>query len=188
MPFCFFFHSFWVMKLSKVLSSTGSKLLIAVLASLFAIPCLAESWSYVDSSDKMRNIPIKLAGLDSENFVSPGSYYSDETKLSIVVRQHDQKQSALIRVFPKGQITCSYAGCNVTIKFDKEKPISWHMSRETNGRSDVLFFDNAPKLIARLKSSKTAIIEVSFFSLSSYQFEFLTSGLEWNQPSVKSKL
>lgn len=148
----------------------------------------AETWTYFDDTDKMRGTTIKYASLDSENKVSPGSYYSASTELSIVLRQENKQQRAVIKVLPKGQLWCSYENCTVAIKFDNEKPVRWSMSKAQSGHSEMLFFDNEARLLAKLKGSKTAIIEVVFFDKGTYQFEFKTAGLEWGESSAKKKM
>lgn len=161
------------------------KFICAAALSLSTTASLADEWSYDFSTDAMRGTTKKSAALVSDNSVSPGSYYSSNTTLLMVIREEQKRLSLYVTANPRGQLWCQYNNCTVAIKFDDEKPVNWSMSKAEAGHSDTLFFKNELRLLAKLKSSKKAIVEVTFYDKGTYQFNFKTAGLSWSSDTKK---
>ncbi len=161
------------------------KIFLAAAFSVIATTAFADEWSYDFSTDAMRGTTKKSALLLSENSVSPGSYYSGNTNLVMAIREEQKRLTLYVSANPRGQLWCEYNNCTVAIKFDDEKPVNWSMSKAAAGHSDTLFFNNETRLLAKLKSSKKAIVEVTFYDKGTYQFNFKTAGLSWSSDPKK---
>lgn len=161
------------------------RIFFAAAISVVTTATFADEWKYNFSTDAMRGTMSKSALLLSDNSVSPGSYYASDTTLAMVVREEQKRLTLHVSVNPRGQLWCQYNNCTVAIKFDDEKPVNWSMSKAAAGHADTLFFNNETRLLAKLKSSKKAIVEVTFYDKGTYQFNFKTAGLSWGSEPKK---
>jgi hypothetical protein len=162
------------------------KLVCAAVIGLSTTTAFADEWKYDVSTDAMRGTTKKSAVLLSDNSVSPGSYYASNTTLAMVIRDDQKRLTLYVTANPRGQLWCQYNNCTVAIKFDDEKPVNWSMAKAEAGHSDTLFFNNESRLLAKLKNSKKAIVEVMFYDKGTYQFTFKTAGLSWGAEPKKN--
>lgn len=143
-------------------------------------PEAAPTWRYWSNEDKMRGTTTYRAELLSSNRVRFSAPYG-ETRLALSFQKGPGENFAVV-IIKSGQFSCDYDGCNISAKFDDDKVMKFRVREgETPG---TLFISKTDAFVAKVKASKTAIIEATFFEEGDQQFTFATAGFEW-PPKVK---
>lgn len=159
------------------MGATSKLITLGILACL-STPAFSK-WEYSDSEDKMRGTKTRYAELASDNLVPLDFPYQPGTRLNITIRKRiGSKDQVFVRV-DKGQIPCGYDGCKISAKFDEGKVQTYSGVASDSGRSDVIFIEASARFLKALKTSKKAILEVQFFQSGRQQFQFDTTGLNW---------
>ena len=136
------------------------------------------NWKYETTEDKMRNTKMEFANLASENSIDFGFPYG-KSKANLTLRRSQDGVDVVLSV-DSGQFNCAFDGCGVDVKFGDSAIKSYTMGLPDNGRHDILFLDGGVQdFVNELKKSEAVIIEAPFFDFGRAQYEFNTSGLEW---------
>lgn len=144
-----------------------------------AIP-VNSKWRYNEDTDQMRNTKSYWAMLTSENSVDFDFPYNGGSTLKMELRKSAKYGNDIYFTISKGQFSCGYDGCHATIKFDDGKPQKISLVGAADGDMTTLFLSGkASNLAAKIKKSKTMMIELHFFQEGSRQFLFHTEGLQW---------
>ena len=137
-------------------------------------------WRYNEDTDQMRNTKSYWAMLNSENSVDFDFPYNGGSTLKMGLRKSAKYGNDIYFTISKGQFSCGYDGCRATIKFDDGKPQKISLVGAADGDMTTLFLSGkASNLAAKIKKSKTMMIELHFFQEGSRQFLFQTEGLQW---------
>lgn len=139
------------------------------------------NWVKNVSKDEMRGTEIVNVATESINQVSFDFPYNGGSSLLLLVRRNDSGNDLIIRI-TKGQFLCSsFDGCEVNFKFDQNPIQSITMVGAESHDSDILFVKNSKttaSLIEKIKSSKTVIVEPSFYKEGKHQFTFNLEGFK----------
>lgn len=137
-------------------------------------------WRYNEDTDQMRNTKSYWAMLTSENSVDFDFPYNGGSTLRMELRKSAKYGNDIYFTISKGQFSCGYDGCHAIIKFDDSKPQKISLVGAADGDMTTLFLSGkASNLAAKIKKSKTMMIELHFFQEGSRQFLFQTEGLQW---------
>lgn len=137
-------------------------------------------WRYSEDTDQIRNTKSYRAMLFSENSVDFDFPYNGGSILGMALRKSAKYGDDIFFTISKGQFSCGYDGCHAIIKFDDGKPQKISLVEAADGDMTTLFLSGkAGNLAAKIKKSKTMMIELSFFQEGSRQFLFQTEGLQW---------
>lgn len=162
-----------------------SKKDVSIESAAQAVVQEKSKWTYEDVNDGMRNVSIKLAGLDSDNKVNFDFPYDGGSTLTIGLRQQsDSKDDIVMFAISKGQFFCASSnGCDGTIKFGDGELENITLVTTADHDTGILFLQNkqqSKNFIEKLKTNTTLIVELPFFQAGNKQFEFSPRGLEWN--------
>lgn len=137
-------------------------------------------WRYNEDTDQMRNTKSYWAMLASENSVDFDFPYNGGSTLKMELRKSAKYGNDIYFTISKGQFSCGYDGCRATIKFDNGKPQKISLVEAGDADMTTLFLaGKAGNLAAKIKKSKTMMIELNFYQEGSRQFLFHTEGLQW---------
>lgn len=139
-----------------------------------------KTWDYSTETDKVSNKQGKSASITSNNTFQLDFPYQGGTVGFLVVRKHPRFGKDIIFFVNKGQILCrSYDGCQVSVKFDDKPAYKVNASEPADHSSDTLFLQGYDRLVKDMKTSKKALVEVTFYQQGNKGFEFNTEGLKW---------
>lgn len=133
------------------------------------------SWEYSTYKNKMTGKYRALAistGQENLNFKFP---YSGKNLPTLTIRKEANDIDVLLQV-EKGQFVC-LGKCKVTIRFDDKSPAEFTASVPDDGSSNALFLKPADKMVSSLKSSKTTLIQATFYQEGDRVMTFKTDGL-----------
>lgn len=98
---------------------------------------------------------------------------------TLLLRNDPKYGKDVIFRIEKGQILCnSYEGCNVLIRFDDEKPVTYSANPPTDNSSEVIFISNYTKFLNNLRNAKVLRISPTIYKEGSPVFEFNVSGFD----------
>ena len=164
--------------------------LISLTASA-AFAHAAESWSYEVDEDKMTSTATTFASLKSDNVLSlPFPYKDSENRGSLYVRQAIGKPVDVFVTIKRGQILCpGYGdGCEVTVRFDNDKPIRFRAIGPNDHSSTTFFIRNTGSFLSGAKKAKRILIQFTMYNAGDQTLEFNPmKSLEWNGASAKKK-
>lgn len=143
-------------------------------------PKIVENWKYDIDEDKMRGTKTLYAGIESSNTLDLGFPYND-SKLNIIVRKMDKETDVIIKV--KGQLVChSYSEkCIISVKADDNQIVKYEFTEAEHGGMNLVFINKTKDFINMLKKSNKLIVEVPLFDKGRVQYEFVSSGLKWEE-------
>ena len=79
----------------------------------------------------------------------------------------------------RGQILCrSYEDCNVLVRFDDQKPVTYSGVGPADGSSESVFIRNYSKFLTSLKKAKRVRISTNIYQEGAPVFEFDVSGFD----------
>lgn len=138
-----------------------------------------QSWDYRNSTDKMGRGETKMAAICSSNTVSFGFPYQGEQHGTLLLRAHPKFGKDVILSVDKGQFQTGIDGCEVTVRFDEGKPMSFTGVGPESMDTETLFISGYSRFLTNLKKAKKVMIEAPFFQEGTKVFEFNVSGLKW---------
>ena len=143
-------------------------------------PVRTANWEYSESKDEMRGSVSHFAQNGSINNIRLDFPYQGGTSLFLVVRNTPENGNEVLFSTNNGQLWCEYNNCYMSAKFDDGEVKNYPLAKAAAGSSETMFLDGAvEQFIDNLKNSETATIEIGFFNYGKQQFEFETSGLNW---------
>ena len=137
------------------------------------------AWTYHKKEDEMTGGKTYTASVTSSNSVSFSFPYSGLQNGTLALRDDPKYGKDVIFRIEKGQILCSsYEGCNVLIRFDDKKPITYSANPPADNSSEIIFIGNYSKFLNSLKNAKTVRISPTIHQEGSPVFEFNVSGFD----------
>ena len=137
-------------------------------------------WSYSNDPDMVSGKEISQANMMSINSFEMEFPYQGGTFGHLSVRKHPRYGKDIMFIINKGQLHCtSYDGCQVSVRFDDNKPFKVHANEPEDNSNTVLFLSGYDKLLKQIRTSKTMIIEATFYQNGERAFEFDVSNLNF---------
>lgn len=137
------------------------------------------AWTYHNKEDEMSGGKTYTASVISSNSVSFSFPYNGLQNGTLLLRNDPKYGKDIIFRIEKGQILCSsYDGCNVLIRFDDEKPVTYSANPPADNSSEVIFISNYTKFLNNLKNAKIVRISPTIYQEGSPVFEFNVSGFD----------
>ena len=133
------------------------------------------NWVYHEQIDEMTGEKSFYATCTSRNKVEFGSPYQGGSRLDLTIRNSEKRNLVMIRI-SEGLIQSDRT---VRIKFDEKKPINCSYQFPSDGSSDVIFINDANKIIQHTKTADSAMVEVPFYQEGSRIFYFKFDKLNW---------
>jgi hypothetical protein len=145
-------------------------------------PIVANTWVYNKDRDSVSNKEGKSAFITSSNVFELGLPYQGGTEGMLMLRKHPRYGNDVIFSINTGQLLCtSLKGCEVSIRFDDNPPIKVKAMEPVDYSNTSLFLHGYSSLVKKLKISRKAIVEVTFYQQGNKAFEFNTYGLKWDK-------
>ena len=135
-------------------------------------------WDYSESVDQMRGTTTKFAMLESENELDLGFPYESGKALLTIRRRPEDGLNVMLKV--GGQFMCSaFTDSYVSIKFDDGPIGRYRCTEPSDVTTGVAFIENESRLVEKMRTSKTMIIEAEFFQHGRQQLTFDVAGLQF---------
>lgn len=144
-------------------------------------------WQYVQNEDKMTGGKTYYASVTSSNSVNFAFPYSGLQNATLTLRNDPKYGNDVIFRIEKGQILCtSYDGCNVLVRFDDGKPVTYSANPPADNSSEVIFISNYTKFLGNLKKAKIVRISPTIYQEGAPVFEFDIGGFDTEKYKPKS--
>ena len=140
---------------------------------------LGLKWNYQKSIDKISNKTIRYALVYSLNTLNFDFPYQGSQRALLQLRKHPRYGHDVILSIERGQFTCSYNSCKVTVRFDKGKPIRYRATESSDYSTTELFINDYKGFVKRAKKSKKIYIEAEFYQEGFKVLEFDSEGLKF---------
>ncbi|PCJ62307.1 MAG: hypothetical protein COA79_04385 [Planctomycetota bacterium] len=131
-------------------------------------------WTYSNSEDKMRNIKTMTASNVSLNKVKFKFPYNGGSQATVILRIKEGFAAMLI--ISKGQFNSSLNKF-IYVKFDNGPIEKYSVTGPRSGGSDIVFITAYKSFASKMLKAKKMIIEATFYSEGTRQFEFNVIGL-----------
>lgn len=146
------------------------------------------SWDYSESIDEMTGHDIELAKVSSVNVTLSGKWKSG----NLIIRQHPRLGVDAYFTINDGQFVCGDNGCDILIRFDSNKPVSYEAIRTNDQSGSAIFIKEKDDFIDRLRCARRLRIEATFFHEATRIMEFDVTGLSqaddvYNQRHQKNR-
>lgn len=138
---------------------------------------MLHGWNYQEEQDKMGRGALKIASTFSINTVSFGFPYEGEQRGILSLRSHPKQGNGVILSIEKGQFLTGIDGCEVNVRFDDDKPMTFWGNEPADQRTTVIFINGYSKFVSRLIRAKKVMIEAPFFQEGNRIFEFKVDSL-----------
>jgi hypothetical protein len=143
-------------------------------------PALPTSpWTYSDNTDPMTSKVTKFACTTSTNEVQLTFPYHNVTAQLCIRKSARRGLDAYVQLNGDGQMLCDIEGCSLPIRFDSLPARRFPALESSDHSSNILFITRTASLVASLKKSTKATIEISFYQAGSQALEFPTDHLDW---------
>jgi hypothetical protein len=136
------------------------------------------NWVYSQNEDKMTGKQDYFAEVSAKELLMFDFPYDGGSQARLIIRYTNKNE--ILLVISKGQFKTNYDGTSVRIRFDEEPPANYTCSEPSDRSSNVLFINSASKLIKKMKSAKTMLIEAEFYQEGNRIMEFDVSNLQWS--------
>ncbi|WP_375444600.1 hypothetical protein [uncultured Fibrella sp.] len=135
-------------------------------------------WQYQETAEPSTGTTYK-ASLNATNLLQLPYPYAGGSVVTLTIRSRSGTTTAYLSV-SKGLLAPSFQGGKALIRFDAGKPVTYALSAAANGRGNLLFFDDAQRLIRQLRSSKTMTLQLKVIGQNLNDVNFTAAGLRWN--------
>jgi len=137
------------------------------------------NWNYSESKDEMSGEAQFFNTTTSTNEIEFKFPYSGGSTFDLTVRNMGNGNEVLLSV-SKGQFLTSIMGSQACrFKFDDEPPLTIVYNSAQGAKMDVIFFDDAKKIISKLKTAKKLKLEAPFYDAGNQIIEFNVDGFTW---------
>ncbi|QNA90445.1 hypothetical protein G4G28_21625 [Massilia sp. Dwa41.01b] len=172
---------------SASLSSASASAAAAPEQEAVPAPEVGKQWDYSVSEDKMTGGMTKFASVSSSNTVNFGFPYSGAQHGSLTLRTDPRHGKDVLFQISRGQILCpSYEGCSVQVRFDDEKPVTYHATGPADHSSETVFIQNYAGFLNKLKKAQRVRLSLNIYQQGSPVFEFDVSGFSVDRYQNKS--
>jgi hypothetical protein len=72
----------------------------------------------------------------------------------------------------RGQFLCGIESCSLNVRFDQGSIVRYSASEPSDNSSTVLFINNEPTFLDRMRHARTVTIEATFFQEGSQALTF----------------
>lgn len=135
-------------------------------------------WEYSEDEDKMNDAKTFYATITANETLQFSFPYDGGSTLNITLRKNASGTNAIIQV-SKGQFISGVYGQNIKVRFDSDKPLTYHCSKSSDYDPKVLFIDNASGFISKLKHADKMLLQVEFYKEGAPTLTFDTKALIW---------
>lgn len=136
------------------------------------------TWFSSTSKDEITGKEERYLQVDSNNKQDFAFPYNGGSTGHLTARKHPRYGTDLYFSVSKGQIVCAYDDCSVMLRIDDQPAIRVSASVPSDHSHDAVFLSNPKTLIKKIKGSKKAVIEVTFYQAGNRSFEFNTEGMD----------
>ena len=141
-----------------------------------------QQWIYSQDEDKMSSGITYHASVLSSNTVNFDFPYSGEQHARLTLRIDPRYGKDVIFHIEKGQILChSYEDCNVLVRFDDGKAITFTAGGAADNSTETIFIRNYGKFVDKLQKAKLVRISTNIYQEGAPVFEFDISGFDKNK-------
>ena len=137
----------------------------------------ASAWAYSTYKDSFTDSVVTLACITSWNTVEFEFPYNGGSSGRFCFRRRAGKLDSYFEV-SKGQILCSYEGCNVQFRFDGGGVQSHPAAESRTHESNILFLTDPKALLPIFHRSKSVRIAAEFYQEGRQTFTFAIGGLD----------
>jgi len=106
---------------------------------------------------------IKMAWVQSTNYINFDFPYEGPQKATLLIRNHPRYGKDIILRIERGQFYFGLDGCDMVVRFDEQKPVTFHAIEPSTNDSTSAFISNYDRFVANLKKAKKVRIEAPFF-------------------------
>lgn len=138
------------------------------------IATTVNKWEISNTTDPMSGKSVKQYSVSSNNQTFLDFPYKGGTNAKLVVRNHPRYGNDVLIMIDKGQLLCNTIRCNVSIKIDDGKVITYKGSEPSDYDKTIIFMPNYKSIVQSLKKSKKTLVEIDFYKNGSFAFEFNT--------------
>lgn len=135
-------------------------------------------WQVVVNRDEMRNTESKWLALRSSNNADLNFPYDGENRLQLDILDSKSGSARIFLTIDKGQYDCGSYGCSVSIKFGNNpvQDVRFHEYDTQGSDGTILVLDggSSKPFLQNIRTFKTIIVEVPFYSNGLKQFKFNT--------------
>lgn len=143
------------------------------------IAAVPSNWNYNESTDAMRGKTTYFACVNSDNELNFDFPYGGGSTGQLCLRNSPKFGRDVILTIDKGQFTCSFEGCSVSVKFDHGSILSFGASESADGTTNTIFIHGYSKFEQEIRKSKSMIIEAQYYQEGAQQLTFTVSGFDW---------
>jgi hypothetical protein len=136
------------------------------------------AWKYSDKDDKMTSKKKYYAEIDANETLDFKFPYDGGSTATLTIRNSDTGNEAMLSV-SKGQFITGVDGTTIKIRFDNEQAATFNASSSSDGSSDLIFIENAKKLVKKIKTAKQIIIQAEFYDAGLREMTFNVAGFTW---------
>jgi hypothetical protein len=139
------------------------------------------NWQYSEDADKMTNEKRYFASCVSLNEIEFEFPYNGGSNFTLTLRNMGKGNEIVLQV-SKGQFMPSIMSSDYCrVKFDDGETSKYTYNSSADGSGDVIFLDNTPKFLSKLKKAKKLMIEAPFFNAGRQVINFDVAGLSWKK-------
>lgn len=160
-------------------ADSAAAALAPAVAEVPPAPTPGSQWQYRHDEDKMGTSASHQAAVSSSNTVNFDSPYDGAQYGTLTLRAHPRYGKDVMFSIEKGQLLCnSYEDCAVLVRFDDEKPRTYAAIGPEDNSSEMIFFRNQARFMAKMLKAKTVRISVNIYQEGAPVFEFDVSGFK----------
>jgi hypothetical protein len=136
-------------------------------------------WSYGDEVDPMTDAHTYTACTRSTAPVRLLAPYED-TSAQLCVRQSKKfGLDAYIVLDGSGQILCGYDSCPIPARFDSGSVVRLDGGEPSDHSTNIKFLRPAASVVRRLRGTRRARFDLTFYDAGVQTLEFNTNGFDW---------
>lgn len=140
---------------------------------------LDSNWTYEESVDEITGAKTMMASTSSVNVLEFDFPYDGGSTGDLTIWKTGEKLDIYLKI-SNGHFLTSYKwNRTLEVKFDNENTMKCAYGSPSNYRSNVIFLDQATRLLAQLQKAKQVNIKVDFYNDSSQVLTFNTGGLNF---------
>ena len=126
-----------------------------------------------------QNGTLYKATLNSANQLQMPYPYAGGSTVTLTIRNRDSATTVFLSI-SKGLLAPSFQGGTALIRVNGGKSVVYALSAAANGRGNILFVDDSPRLIRQLRTATTMTVQLKVIGQKLHEVRFNTAGLNWN--------
>ncbi len=130
-------------------------------------------WIFVKNTDSFDGKQTKKCMLDSDTLIKD---IWKNVRPNLLIRQINNKSTDIILYIEGMVIGHPEDSKRVRLKFDDEQPFSVSYAEAADSSMDKIFLNSTSKILSKLKTAQTLVVEVPIFSEGSRRITFNVSG------------